>query len=80
MGSKGGEEGMVGSEGGERVGGSERGEGVDAYCMEYKTTTKMLLLSLSLSLVSLCHVLATLLTATWSCLPIGSFVALGPCT
>ena len=42
MGSKGGEEGLVSSEG---------GEGVDAYCMEYRTTT--MLLSSSLSLISL---------------------------
>ena len=54
------------------------GEGVYAYCIEYKTMM-MTLLSSSLSLVYLHCVLATSLTATRSCSPIESFVVLGPC-
>ena len=54
--------------------GSDRGE--DGYRRENKTTTTLLLSSSSL--VSLCHMLATLLTATRSYSSVGSFVALGP--
>ena len=54
------------------------GEGVYAYHIEYKTTTTPLLSSLSLSLVSLHWVHATLLTATRSRSPIELFVGLGP--
>ena len=55
--------------------GSDRGE--HAYHRENKMTTTMLLLSLS-SLISLCLVLATSLTATHSYSSVESFVALGP--
>ena len=50
---------------------------VYAHRIEYKTMMTMLL-SWSLSLVYLCHVLATSLTATRSCSPVKWFVALGP--
>ena len=53
------------------------GEGVYAYRIEYKTTTTTLLSSSSP--VYLPRVLATSLTATGSCSPVESFVALGPC-
>ena len=53
------------------------GEGVNAYCIEYKTMMTMLLLW-SLSLIYLRRVLAMSLTATRSCLPIKSSVVLGP--
>ena len=46
-----------------------------AYCMEYKMMMTTLLSSL-LSLISLHHMLSMSLTVTWSCLSIGSFVAL----
>ena len=52
------------------------GDGVNAYLIEYKTTTTRLLSSSS-SLDSLCRVRATSLTATRSCSPVESFVALG---
>ena len=55
--------------------GSDRGE--DAYCRENKTMT-MMLLSSSSSLISLCRMLATSLTATRSYSSVGSFMALGP--
>ena len=51
------------------------GEGVYAYCIEYRMTMTMLL-SWSLSLVSLCHVFAMSLTATCSHLPVQLFVVL----
>ena len=53
------------------------GEGVYAYCIEYKTMM-MMLLSLLSSLVSLHCACATLLTATCSHSPVESFMALGP--
>ena len=52
-------------------------EGVNAYRVEYKTTTTMLL-SWSSSLIYLHRVLATSLTATRSRSPVKSSVALGP--
>ena len=53
------------------------GDGVNAYLIEYKTTTTRLLSSSS-SLDSLRRVRATSLTATRSRSPVESFVALGP--
>lgn len=76
VGSEGGN-GVVGSEKSEGMVGSEGREGVVAYSMKYKTTTMMLLLSLSLSsLISLHCVLAKSPTATWPSSLIGLFVAL----
>ena len=53
------------------------GKGVYAHHIEYKTTT-MTLLASSSSLVYLCRMLATSLTATCSRSPVKWFVALGP--